>query len=90
MILEFQLPFSQTFTIITEEVFRFLKIEDAKGFKRHFHKIFCLFYSHPHLWIFASWMFNDFIKGFLEAKQPRKVFEMKKGNLGKDNLWYAA
>ena len=75
---EFRSPFSQTFTIITEEILQTLK--DAGGVRPlHFLKLFDSFYPHPRSWNVSRWMFDEFVKGLLVAKWPRQVFEMEEG-----------
>ena len=91
---EFRSPFSQTFTPITEGVLQMLKTQDPGGIRRlrpfYFRQMFSVFYPHPRSRSVSGWMFGDFLNWFLEAKQPRKVFEMEEGTLDTVNLSYTA
>ena len=90
---EFRTPFSQTVTIITEEVLQILKTRDG-GIRQlrplHFRKIFSIFYSDPRSHNLFTWMFEAFVKGFFEARRPRKVFEMEEGSRDMVHLLYTA
>ena len=71
-----------------------LKTRDPGDIRRrrpfYFRQMFSIFYPHPRSRSVSGWMFGDFLNWFLEAKQPRKVFEMEEGTLDTVNLSYTA